>query len=145
MIKFALSCNYYHPSQQLILDLTDSNWDNIFTDAERKEIEDAGCALLRPIDESLAQQLHDLKKMKTAKDVYTFARNIDHDPEDQPLLAWLSWSLQTTSLLYLKKNKFNIQEYLESDKMYYLWVFLNKIFDGSEDIVALGYEKIKIS
>ncbi|KAI7859393.1 hypothetical protein BDC45DRAFT_475199 [Circinella umbellata] len=141
MIKFALSCNYYHPSQQLILDLTDPNWDNIFTDAERKEIEDAGCALLRPIDESLAQQLHDLKKMKTAKDVYTFARNIDHDPEDQPLLAWLSWSLQTTSLLYLKKNKFNIQEYLESDKMYYLWVFLNKIFDGSEDIVALGKEK----
>ncbi|KAG2222875.1 hypothetical protein INT45_000490 [Circinella minor] len=52
MIKFALSCNYYHPSQQLILDFTDSNWDNIFTDAERKEIEDAGCALLRPIDES---------------------------------------------------------------------------------------------
>ncbi|KAI9271769.1 hypothetical protein BDA99DRAFT_304319 [Phascolomyces articulosus] len=40
-----------------------------------------------------------------------------------------------------KKNKFNIQNYLESDKMYHLWGFLNTIFNTSEHIVALGKEK----
>ncbi|KAI9484340.1 hypothetical protein BDB00DRAFT_153947 [Zychaea mexicana] len=141
MIKFALNCNYYHPSQQLILDLTDSNWDDIFTKAERKEIEDAGCKLLRPVDVSLTRLLGELYKKKTAKEAFNFARTIELDPEDEPILAWLSTSVQNTALLYLKKNNFNIQNYLESDKMYYLWSFLNKIYDASDDIAALGKEK----
>ncbi|KAI9466436.1 hypothetical protein BDB00DRAFT_792955 [Zychaea mexicana] len=93
MIKFALNCNYYHPSQQLILDLTDSNWDDIFTKAERKEIEDAGCKLLRPVDVSLTRLLGELYKKKTAKEAFNFARTIELDPEDEPILAWLSTSI----------------------------------------------------
>ncbi|KAI7858785.1 hypothetical protein BDC45DRAFT_564895 [Circinella umbellata] len=141
IIKFALDCNYYHPSQHLILDLSDSNWTSVFTKEERKEIENANCKLLRPLSSALNQQLSELYRKKTAKEAYNFARQIEHDPEHDPIFAWLSSSLQNTALLFLKQNKFNIQNYLESDKMYHLWNFLNKIFDASKDIVALGSEE----
>ncbi|KAI7851221.1 hypothetical protein BDC45DRAFT_572304 [Circinella umbellata] len=107
---------------------------------QRKEIEDAGCKLLRPVDISLNRLLSELYKQKTAKEAYQFARNFEFDPEDDPLLVWLSSSIQDTALLYLKKNNFNIQNYLESDKLYYLWGFSNKIFDTTYKINVLDYD-----
>ncbi|KAI9271768.1 hypothetical protein BDA99DRAFT_556981 [Phascolomyces articulosus] len=105
VVQFALNCNYYHPSQRLILDLGDSNWDEVFTKEEKKEIEGAGCPLLRPIDSFLKLKLDELKNKKTARDAYDFSRALDIDPEEEPMLAWLSATVENAALLLLKKKK----------------------------------------
>ncbi|KAI7851517.1 hypothetical protein BDC45DRAFT_571999 [Circinella umbellata] len=78
VVQFALNCNYCHPNQQLILDLGDSNWDEVFAKEEKKEIEDAG-----------------------SRDAYDFLRALSIDPEEESMLAWLS----ATHVVALGKEK----------------------------------------
>ncbi|KAI9467462.1 hypothetical protein BDB00DRAFT_880570 [Zychaea mexicana] len=125
IMEFARKCNYHPPSQSLILDIEDDHWESVFTTDELGELEeDHGNPLLLP---------------KMPKDVYKYAQKIDHDPIDDPLLAWLTMTLMSVSLLCMKHA--DVKEgYLESDKQYQMWGFINTVFIGSP-ITAYSKEK----
>lgn len=44
-------------------------------------------------------------------------------------------TLMNTSYLFLKNDDFNIQNYLETDTMYYMWGFINTIFHGPRSML----------
>ncbi|KAI9497329.1 hypothetical protein BDB00DRAFT_785040 [Zychaea mexicana] len=130
IMEFARKCNYYYPSQSLILDLEDDHCESVFTTDELGELEeDHGNPLLLPVTECIADKLTEL--LQTVK--------IDHDPIDDPLLVWLTMTLMPVSLLCMKHA--DVKEgYLESDKQYQMWGFINTVFIGSP-ITAYSKEK----
>ncbi|KAG2224554.1 hypothetical protein INT45_004399 [Circinella minor] len=138
ILKFALSCNFRHPSQLFILDLTDKHWENVFTQKELQELEETGDKVLVPVDNAIEEKLNELNEFDTAEDVYSYSRTIDHNPKEQPWLAWFTMTLMKTAYPFI--HNVNISTYLESDKQYLLWGFLNDIFTGS-NIAAQGKEK----
>ncbi|KAI9490402.1 hypothetical protein BDB00DRAFT_875302 [Zychaea mexicana] len=120
VMKFAMSCNFKHPGHSFIVDLDDGNWDEVFSPAELEEMEEYGAPLLPPIDSKVSEKLDELAKLKTAKEAYNFACRLDHDPEEEPLMAWLMMSISQTAYQFLKKNNLHISNYLEADQQYYL-------------------------
>ncbi|KAI7858168.1 hypothetical protein BDC45DRAFT_565515 [Circinella umbellata] len=136
---FAVSCNFVHPSQSLILDVEDHHWIDVFTTEELKEIRKEGGPILRPIPKDLEEKLKDLQDMTSALQAYRYGHQLDHDPINDHLMSWLSETLVVTSRYFLKGNCNDIESMKESDKLYYLWGFLNKIFFGSS-VKALGKE-----
>ncbi|KAI9466416.1 hypothetical protein BDB00DRAFT_880667 [Zychaea mexicana] len=141
IMEFARKCNYHPPSQSLILDIEDDHWESVFTTDELGELEeDHGNPLLLPVTECIADKLTELlQTVKTPKDVYKYAQKIVHDPIDDPLLVWLTMTLMSVSLLCMKHA--DVKEgYLESDKQYQMWGFINTVFIGSP-ITAYSKEK----
>ncbi|KAG2224538.1 hypothetical protein INT45_004383, partial [Circinella minor] len=62
ILKFALSCNFRHPSQLFILDLTDKHWENVFTQKELQELEETGDKVLVPVDNAIEEKLNELNE-----------------------------------------------------------------------------------
>ncbi|KAI8144670.1 hypothetical protein BJV82DRAFT_605789 [Fennellomyces sp. T-0311] len=139
--KLAVNSGYCHPCHSFILDMDDKNWDDYFTEEELQEIENYGDPLLCPVEKTIGEQIRHIKELRTPLEAYDFARRLDHDPEQEPLLAWLSLSLSQTAYQFLKKNKTPISSYLEADRQYYIWGFLNSIYHCNENISALGKER----
>ncbi|KAG2217377.1 hypothetical protein INT45_007387 [Circinella minor] len=119
MIEFARSCNYRHPSQTLILDLGDDHWESVFTTDELSELEeDYGNPLLLPVAEPIGDKFTELlEKAKAPKDVYKYGQRIEHDPIDDPLLAWLTLTFMSVSLLFMNHGDTK-ERYLEADTNY---------------------------
>ncbi|KAI7855876.1 hypothetical protein BDC45DRAFT_534212 [Circinella umbellata] len=84
--------------------------------AELRDIENLQISFLKP-------------PMDRALEAYEYGQQIKHHPINNPLLAWLSQTLMQTST--------SIQNFLESDSLYYLWFPVNTIFHNS-NIQALG-------
>ncbi|KAI9488879.1 hypothetical protein BDB00DRAFT_771698, partial [Zychaea mexicana] len=145
VIEFAMKCNFYHLSQSLILDLGNAHWTEVFSEEELEELEGFGRPVLPPIDKAVEANLNNLRKVKTAQEAYEFARRMEYDVEVDGMLVWLSLTLQNTASLFFKENNYNIQQYLESEKLYYLWSFVNTILNDSEYIDALGKEKSSVA
>ncbi|KAF7721815.1 hypothetical protein EC973_004108 [Apophysomyces ossiformis] len=139
VIDFALSCNYYHPSQSLILDLGDSNWETVFTEDELDELRTAGQPILCQVPKELNQLFKDLAKIKNAADIFQYARQMPLDPLNEPLKVWLSTELQNVARLFLSTGSFTITDLPERDQLYKTFGFFNTIFQGS-DIDAKGTE-----
>ncbi|CAO3595935.1 unnamed protein product [Absidia cylindrospora] len=128
------------PSHSLIFDLDDTNWDGVFSVAERNELFANGKPLVGPVPEHLTSHLNELGQLTSALNANKYARKpIDYDPLSDNLLAWLSMALVNTSHLFLKNNNI-IDSYLETDKLYHLWGFFNTIFDHTR-IKALGNQQ----
>ncbi|KAI7900361.1 uncharacterized protein BX663DRAFT_459008 [Cokeromyces recurvatus] len=144
MLIFALQCNYIHPCHSFILDLNDQNWNEVFTNEELMEIDNYGTPIIRKIDEKISAEFDKLEKLTSLNEIYDHVRNIDHCPVNDPLIAWLSLTVTTLSLLFLQKDSRTIHASLESDQLYRLWFFLNTIFDSSS-IKAIGKEKSSYS
>ncbi|KAI8988930.1 hypothetical protein BDB01DRAFT_833965 [Pilobolus umbonatus] len=89
------------------------------------------------------QELDSLERKICLKDIYNHSRAIEHDLENKPLIGWLSTSVTSLSSLFFHELN-TIDNYMESDKMYWLWFFLNTIFDNSS-INAIGKEKSSVS
>ncbi|KAG2218978.1 hypothetical protein INT45_008402 [Circinella minor] len=140
VINFALECKYYHPSQSLILDLTEKNWKNVFTQDELDEVNKEGGSLVCHEPEELERNYAKLKKMKLSVGVYQYGRAMEiNDPVTEHVKVWMSQELQNIAYLFLKSRSFNIADMPETDKRYLLFGFFNTIFVGS-DIVARGTE-----
>ncbi|KAG0186409.1 hypothetical protein DFQ28_007905, partial [Apophysomyces sp. BC1034] len=77
-------------------------------------------------------------------DAYRFGNSLEHDPVTEPMMAWLSLTLSSTSYLFLKDDGDSIHSYPETDKLYRLWGFINTIFDGS-NIRAISKEKSSVA
>ncbi|KAI8149278.1 hypothetical protein BJV82DRAFT_587343 [Fennellomyces sp. T-0311] len=135
--KFAVNCNYRHPSQSFVIDLGDENWKEVFTRAELTEIEQYGDPLLLPVEPDIQKQLDELSKVSTAVDAYKFAQKVDHDPTDN-LLPWLVISLMTSSQYFIKNV--DVDSFMEADKQYRMFGFVNDIYTCS-DITVSGKEK----
>ncbi|KAG2217669.1 hypothetical protein INT45_006178 [Circinella minor] len=141
VMEFALRCEYYHPSQSLILDLGDKNWSSVFSEEELDELRGAGDNLPCSIPEELEQCFAGLNKLKTGADVFRYARMLEiDDPSNELLKVWLSTELQKIAKLFLKTGTFDIDNLMESDQLYRCFDFLATIFEGS-DIIAKGTEK----
>ncbi|KAL1933711.1 hypothetical protein VTP01DRAFT_7801, partial [Rhizomucor pusillus] len=140
VIEFALSCNYYHPSQSLILDLDDGNWESMFIEDELEELRTAGRPMLRPLPQEMQKVLDDLKGLRQPVDVFNYARQIPLDPINEPLKVWLSTELQNTARRFLVNGTFNIADMSETDQLYKPFCFFNSIFEGT-GIKAYGTEK----
>ncbi|KAI9495887.1 hypothetical protein BDB00DRAFT_759551 [Zychaea mexicana] len=138
MLQFALNCNFRHPSQWFILDLSDEHWEDVFTKEELKELQETGDEVLTPVDDAIEGKLDELNELNTAEDAYSYSRTIEHDPKKQPWLAWFAMTLVKTAYPFI--HDVDISTYLESDKQYLSWGFLNDIFIGS-NIAAQGKEK----
>ncbi|KAI9492323.1 hypothetical protein BDB00DRAFT_873585 [Zychaea mexicana] len=94
VMAFALGCEYYHPSQSLILDLGDKNWSSVFSEEDLDEIRGAG---------------GDLPCGKTGAEVFKYARSIEiTDPTKETLKVWLSTELQNIQWTPFNVNPFNV-------------------------------------
>ncbi|KAI9498538.1 hypothetical protein BDB00DRAFT_783693 [Zychaea mexicana] len=98
VIDFAKQCNYYHPSQSLILDIGDNNWDDVFSGGDLDALENFGSKLFPALDAELIDILSDIEKLTTPSEAYEFGRKLCHDPVKEPLKAWLVVELQEFSL-----------------------------------------------
>ncbi|KAG2219831.1 hypothetical protein INT45_006274 [Circinella minor] len=87
---FAVSCNFVHPSQSLIIDVGDHHWNDVFTTEELKEIRKEGEPILRPIPKDVDEKLTDLQNMTSALQAYRYGHQLDHDPISDSLMSWLS-------------------------------------------------------
>ncbi|KAI8979876.1 hypothetical protein BDB01DRAFT_898280 [Pilobolus umbonatus] len=143
ILNFALKCNYIHPCHSFILDLNDENWREVFTKEELQEIHSDGPSTIRHIDRRMEAELDRLEGKICLKEIYNHSRAIEHDLEKEPLIGWLSTSVTSLSSLFFNEVN-NIDNYMESDRMYRLWFFLNTIFDNSP-INAIGKEKSSVS
>ncbi|KAG2224773.1 hypothetical protein INT45_005297 [Circinella minor] len=140
VMNFALSCHYYHPSQSLILEVTDKNWKKVFTEAELRDIENKGGPLECKDPEELKRYYLELKGVKTSTEVFKYARSIEiNDPSAEHLKVWFSSELSNVARLFLKTRSFDISNMPETDQQYLPFGFFGTIFDGS-DIVAKGTE-----
>ncbi|KAG2218355.1 hypothetical protein INT45_012974 [Circinella minor] len=144
MRKFVATLTYVHPSMSFVLDTNDLNWVDYFSKEELEELKSSGQPVLRHIDDELKAKFEEIEKLNSALDAYNFGRLIDHHPIEQPLLAWLSQTLMQTAKFFIPGTRTPVQNMLESDKLYYLWSFLNTIYHNS-NIEALGKEKTSIS
>ncbi|KAI9488485.1 hypothetical protein BDB00DRAFT_932686 [Zychaea mexicana] len=136
VMDFALSCNYYHPSQPLILDVSDKNWINVFTEAELLEIKNKGGAL----ECTLPGHQTSTTKVKTSAEVFKYARSIIiNDPLTEPLEVWFSAELQNVARLFFKTHSFDIYNMPETDQQYLAFGFFATVFQGS-NIVPKGTE-----
>ncbi|KAI9278969.1 hypothetical protein BDA99DRAFT_554561 [Phascolomyces articulosus] len=64
VMTFALQCDYYHPSQSLILDLGDKNWCSVFSEEELDELHGAGGDLPCGVPKELEQCFKSLTKSR---------------------------------------------------------------------------------
>ncbi|KAI7853859.1 hypothetical protein BDC45DRAFT_606323 [Circinella umbellata] len=140
MREFVATLSYIHPSLSFILDTNDLNWVDYFSKEELEEIKSSGQPILRHIPDELKPKFEQIEKLKSALDAYNFGRLIDHHPIEQPLLTWLFQTLVQTAPFFIPGACTSTQNMLESDKLYYLWNFLNTIYRNS-GIEALGKEK----
>ncbi|KAI7848503.1 hypothetical protein BDC45DRAFT_450171 [Circinella umbellata] len=140
MREFVATLSYIHPSLSFILDTNDLNWVDYFSKEELEEIKSSGQPILRHIPDELKPKFEQIEKLKSALDAYNFGRLIDHHPIEQPLLTWLFQTLVQTAPFFIPGAYTSTQNMLESDKLYYLWNFLNTIYRNS-GIEALGKEK----
>ncbi|KAI9488284.1 hypothetical protein BDB00DRAFT_848860 [Zychaea mexicana] len=136
---FAVKYQFYHPCQSLIIDLADKHWEDVFSKEELDEMRSFGDPILREIPQELALQLSELGKMTSAVDAYNFARKLDYNIVTEPLLAWLALSVMNTAKYFIDSTSETTSSLLESDKLYYLWGFVNTVFDRTE-VKALGKE-----
>ncbi|KAI9493974.1 hypothetical protein BDB00DRAFT_820178 [Zychaea mexicana] len=113
---FAVKCHFYHPCQSLIIDLVDKHWEDVFSKEELDEM-----------------------RSTSAVDAYNFARKLDYNIVTEPLLAWLALSVMNTAKYFIDSTSETTSSLLESDKLYYLWGFVNTVFDHTE-VKALGKE-----
>ncbi|KAI9492324.1 hypothetical protein BDB00DRAFT_873589 [Zychaea mexicana] len=108
-MAFALGCEYYHPSQSLILDLGDKNWSSVFSEEELDEICGASGDLPCGVPKELEQCFESLKELKTGAEVFKYARSIEiTDPTKETLKVWLSTELQNIASLFLETGTFDI-------------------------------------
>ncbi|KAI9488956.1 hypothetical protein BDB00DRAFT_963026 [Zychaea mexicana] len=138
VIEFARSCNYYHPSQSLILDLGDGNWETVFSGAQLDRIEAFGDPLFCDLPAEIIEILNEVSKLKTPMEAYKFARTLDFDPIKEPLKHWVSLELQKSSQLHFYGD-FHLTSMLESDQQYEMWSFLKSMVNGNK-IKAVGKE-----
>ncbi|KAG2223691.1 hypothetical protein INT45_007269 [Circinella minor] len=117
VMDFALQCHFYHPSQSLILDVTDKNWNKVFTEAELNDIKTEGGPLECEVPEELKPYYSDLNGM----------------------VLWFSTELGYIAQLFLETGSFNITDMPESDQQYLAFGFFSTIFLGS-GVVAKGTE-----
>ncbi|KAI9492312.1 hypothetical protein BDB00DRAFT_939777 [Zychaea mexicana] len=118
VMAFALGCEYYHPSQSLILDLGDKNWSSVFSEEDLDEIRGAGGDLPCGVPKELEQCFKSLKELKTGAEVFKYARSIEiTDP-----------------------TKETLKVLIESDQLYRCFDFFATVFKGSS-ILAKGTEK----
>ncbi|KAI8969588.1 hypothetical protein BDB01DRAFT_732166 [Pilobolus umbonatus] len=143
ILNFALKCNYIHSCHSFILDLNDENWREVFTKEELQEIHSDGPSTIRHIDRRMEAELDRLEGKVTIREIYNHSGAIEHDLEKEPHIGWLSTSVTSLSSLFFNEVN-NIDNYMESDRMYRLWFFLNTIFDNSP-INAIGKEKSSVS
>ncbi|KAI9489498.1 hypothetical protein BDB00DRAFT_770562, partial [Zychaea mexicana] len=140
VMNFALTCNFYYPSQSLILDLTDNNWNDVFTRDELEEVNKEGGSLVCHEPEELNREFAGLRRVKTSVGAYQYARAIEiNDPVIEHLKVWMSRELQNIAHLFFESHSFNIAGMPETDQQYIAFGFFNSIFVGS-DIVARGTE-----
>ncbi|KAI8143456.1 hypothetical protein BJV82DRAFT_94164 [Fennellomyces sp. T-0311] len=142
--KLALDSIFKHPSQSFIIDIDDPNWDDMFTTAELDEIIDFGPPVLPPVLQEVADIIAEFEQLPNALEAYNFARQLNHNPMEEPLKAWFCMTIMQTAYLFLKKDQHNIADFPETDKQYLIWGFLSSIFQGT-DIWALGKEKSSVA
>ncbi|KAG2225871.1 hypothetical protein INT45_007115 [Circinella minor] len=130
MMKFALQCNFHHPSHSWILDTKDDYWNDVFLPAELKEIHDTGWSLFPPTKKLFQDQLNELAKLEITKETYKFAQQIKHDPSDDLLMIMFL----TSSLLFVQSA--NVDGFMETDKQYRMFGFVNTIYVGSDIAVS---------
>ncbi|KAI8137428.1 hypothetical protein BJV82DRAFT_341221 [Fennellomyces sp. T-0311] len=140
MKNFAMKCNYVHPCLSLILDVDDGHWASEFSKEELEEIGEYGTPLLRDLPLELKAKLDEIFEQDSALGAYNFGRKIEHNPINEPILAWLSQTLMTTAKFFLTDGAYDTDSFLESDSLYYLWSFYNTVFHGSS-VVPIGKEK----
>ncbi|KAG0178932.1 hypothetical protein DFQ28_003560, partial [Apophysomyces sp. BC1034] len=128
------------PSQSLILDLDDPNWEDVFSDNELKELHAIGKPVVRPIPEEMERILDEVNKLNTPIEAYNFARELPHDPFKEPLKVWLAVELQNTARQFFMDNAMDADDLMETDQLYKAWGFVNTVVQGSR-IKAIGKEK----
>ncbi|KAI7855477.1 hypothetical protein BDC45DRAFT_568367 [Circinella umbellata] len=140
VMDFALKCHFYHPTQSLILDVTDKNWNKVFTEAELNDIKKEGSPLECDVPEELKPYYLGLNGMETSAGVFKYARTIEiNDPSTERMKVWFSTELEYIAQLFLETGSFNITDMPETDQQYLAFGFLSTIFLGS-DVVARGSE-----
>ncbi|KAI9498535.1 hypothetical protein BDB00DRAFT_867176 [Zychaea mexicana] len=140
VIDFAKQCNYYHPSQSLILDIGDNNWDDVFSCGNLDALENFGSKLFPALDAELIDILSDIEKLTTLSEAYEFSCKLCHDPIKEPLKAWLVVELQKSARIFLYDNgKLDMDNMLEYDQLYEVWGFIKTIVKGTR-ITVKGSE-----
>ncbi|KAG2218154.1 hypothetical protein INT45_007857 [Circinella minor] len=144
VMKFALECEYYHPSQSLVLDLGDKNWVSIFTEEELDELRDAGRDLPLGVPEELNECFHGLGRLKPSGGAFKYSRKIGIDhPKNELLKVWFCNEVEQVSSLFLKTGSLDIGDLMESDPLYVGFGLFSSIFRGS-DIVAKNCGDIEL-
>ncbi|KAI7856245.1 hypothetical protein BDC45DRAFT_533677 [Circinella umbellata] len=112
--EFAEKCNYVHASQSLILDLGDDHWKDVFTSKELDEIRKENGPLVRTLPPALEEKLEELKQLQIHfPSPFTTAAGV-------ALMSWLVETLVITSKYFLKEGCNDVENFMESDKLYYL-------------------------
>ncbi|KAI8147850.1 hypothetical protein BJV82DRAFT_575023 [Fennellomyces sp. T-0311] len=134
---FAMMWDFWHSLQSVILDVDDANWKDKasrFSLEKLQENREYCRPILCEIPQDIAERLKEISTLKSAREAYNYGRSIEHDRVPGPLL----------SCYFVKDNSGEIEDVLESDRMYNLWGFINKIFKGI-GIHAIGKEKASIA
>ncbi|KAI9498531.1 hypothetical protein BDB00DRAFT_867173 [Zychaea mexicana] len=128
------------PSQSLILDISDNNWDDVFSGGNLDALENFGSKLIPALDAELIDILSDIEKLTTLSEAYEFSCKLCHDPIKEPLKAWLVVELQKSARIFLYDNgKLDMDNMLEYDQLYEVWGFIKTIVKGTR-ITAKGSE-----
>ncbi|KAI9494784.1 hypothetical protein BDB00DRAFT_927974 [Zychaea mexicana] len=140
VMDFALSCEFYHPSQSLIVDLGDSNWLRVFTEEELDELREAGDDMDFSAPKELEQNFQEILKLKDSTELFNYARSIPIvDPSKETLKVWLSIELQNIAQLFLETGSFDVSTMMETDQLHLVFGFLSSVVRRS-DIVVKGTE-----
>ncbi|KAI7851460.1 hypothetical protein BDC45DRAFT_515840 [Circinella umbellata] len=132
IIEFAYKCNYHHPSQSLILDIGDYNWNAVFSESELEDIDHFGDSLLPPIPPDMDKILNDIANLKLPLEAYNYARSLEHDPVKEPLKAWLVVEILKAANIFLNDDDiFNLQM-LETELFYEVWGFIKNVARRSQ-------------
>ncbi|KAI7860831.1 hypothetical protein BDC45DRAFT_492939 [Circinella umbellata] len=136
---FATQCNYHHPSQSLILDLGDINWESIFSEEELDRLDGFGDPMFPCLPDDILDILNTISSLETPLDAYNFARKLDHDPVTEPLKSWISIELPNAARHFFYNHTLDFDKMLEYDQLYKNWGFLKTVVQGS-NITEKGSE-----
>ncbi|KAG2225687.1 hypothetical protein INT45_012159 [Circinella minor] len=136
---FATQCNYHHPSQSLILDLGDINWESIFSEEELDRLDGFGDPMFPCLPDDILDILNTISSLETPLDAYNFARELDHDPVTEPLKSWISIELPNAACHFFHNHTLDFDKMLEYDQLYKNWGFLKTVIQGS-NITEKGSE-----
>lgn len=115
-----------------VLDMTDENWEALFSVQERQEIQGTTETSFDypslPLD--MEQFLRDIPNTNNLNDIYRHLEACPLDPESEAHLVFLKFCLQA-SLLLFKSNYFPIANHKERDICTNVWHIFGKAFNDS--------------